>query len=716
MTTRTDKDAGGPRRGSEIGTPRLVDRDGRPSLLTDFDLHLFNEGSHFHLYDRLGAHVVTVDGQPGTMFGVWAPNAERVSVIGDFNGWNRRAHPLAPVASSGIWEGFVPDVGPGALYKYRVVSRHGGYAVDKLDPFATRCELPPRTAAVVWPLGHVWQDAAWMRDRAAKNSADAPISIYEVHFGSWLRADADVDPSYREVGPRLIEHVRECGFTHVEFMPLTEHPFRGSWGYQTTAYFAPTARFGTPDELQALIDELHRGGIGVILDWVPSHFPADEHGLVFFDGTHLFEHADPRRGFHPDWNSCIFDYGRREVASFLISSALFWLSRYHIDGLRVDAVASMLYLDYSRAAGEWLPNERGGRENLEAVAFLERLNQEIERRHPDVQTIAEESTAWPGVTKPVAEGGLGFGFKWDMGWMHDTLSYFRRDPVHRRFHHDELTFKMMYAYAENFILSLSHDEVVYGKGSLLAKMPGDEWQKFANLRLLLAYMFAQPGKKLLFMGAELAQPWEWNHDGSLGWHLLDHPRHAGVRRLVADLNAVYRDQPALHALDHDPHGFAWLEVDARDSSRYSFLRRDRDEHAVVVAFNCTPVVWRNYRLGVPRAGVWRELLNTDSAAYGGSGQGNLGVVEAAPIPAQGLLQSVSLTLPPLAAIFLGSDAPAPELEASDEAVVKTGGTGGEAARTVVLPAVAPPLPGRLAHPRDPAVPVAPLAGKPGPRP
>ncbi|MDR7416663.1 MAG: 1,4-alpha-glucan branching protein GlgB [Armatimonadota bacterium] len=616
-------------------------------LLTEEDVYLFNEGTHLRAYEKLGAHPV----EGGTYFAVWAPNAQRVSVIGDFNGWDPYRHPLSPRGRSGIWEGFVPGVGPGALYKYRITSRHGP-VLDKADPFAFRTETPPGTASVVWDLTYGWTDGEWMADRAKRNAREAPIAIYEVHLGSWRRGENGRFLSYRELASRLAPYVQEMEFTHVEFLPVMEHPYDGSWGYQLTGYFAPTSRYGTPQDFMYLVDTLHRHGIGVILDWVPSHFATDPHGLAFFDGTHLYEHEDPRRGLHPDWGSAIFNYGRHEVQSFLLSSALFWLDRYHADGLRVDAVASMLYLDYSRPEGQWIPNEYGGRENLEAIAFLRRLNEAVYQNHPDVQTIAEESTAWPLVSRPTFLGGLGFGFKWDMGWMHDTLRYMSRDPVYRKYHHEELTFRMLYAFTENFVLPLSHDEVVHGKRSLLEKMPGDDWQKFANLRLLLGYMYGQPGKKLLFMGAELAQRREWSHEMELDWHLLTDPRHRGVQRWVRDLNHAYRTEPALHQLDCEPEGFEWVEPHDRDASVLVFLRKGRQGDLVLVACNFTPVPRPHYRVGVPRPGYWREILNSDAETYGGSGWGNLGGVWAEAIPAHGRPYSLDLTLPPLGAVFL----------------------------------------------------------------
>ncbi len=629
--------------------------DGRHrSLLGDQDLFLFNEGSHVRLYDRLGAHSLRQDGLAGTYFAVWAPAAARVSVIGDFNAWDRDRHPLRPRGNSGIWEGFIPGVAPGAAYKYHLAAASGAYRVDKADPFAFCQELPPRTASVVWDLDYAWGDQAWMAGRGRRQSLRAPLSVYEVHLGSWRRVPEEGDRplTYRELAPRLADYVREMGFTHVEFLPVMEHPFYGSWGYQVTGFFAPTRRYGPPQDLMYLIDYLHRHDIGVILDWVPAHFPTDEHGLIYFDGSHLFEHADPQQRIHPDWNSALFNYGRHEVRSFLLSSALFWLDRYHADGLRVDAVASMLYLDYSRRPGQWVPNAYGGRENLEAISFLRRLNEEVYRHYPDVQTIAEESTAWPMVSRPTYVGGLGFGLKWDMGWMHDTLKYMARDPIHRRHHHNELTFRMVYAFSENFLLPLSHDEVVHGKGSLLARMPGDEWQKFANLRLLLGYMTAEPGKKLLFMGGEFGQWREWNHDASLDWDLAARPMHAGLRRWVADLNRLYRGEPALHELDCDPAGYECIDCADAELSTLSFLRKGASGGDVVlVVCNFTPVPRHGYRVGVPSGGRWRELLNGDAAPYGGSGMGNLGGVEAEPHPVHGRPYSLPLTLPPLAVVF-----------------------------------------------------------------
>jgi 1,4-alpha-glucan branching enzyme len=625
------------------------------SLLTDQDFYLFNEGSHYRIYEKLGAHPMTVDGESGTCFGVWAPNAQEVSVVGDFNGWNGSAHKLVSRGASGIWEGFLPGIGKGTLYKFHIVSRNNGYVADKADPIATFYENPPRTASVVWDLNYEWNDAHWMAHRGAKQTLQAPVSIYEIHLGSWMRVPEDGNRSltYREMAHKLAEYMLRMKFTHVELLPIMEHPFYGSWGYQTTGYFAPTSRYGTPQDFMYLVDHLHQNGIGVVLDWVPSHFPSDEHGLAYFDGTHLYEHADWRKGFHPDWNTYIFNYGRNEVRSFLMSSAMFWLEKYHIDGLRVDAVASMLYLDYSRKAGEWIPNQFGGRENLEAIDFLRRFNQEAYKEHPDIMTMAEESTSWPAVSRPTYVGGLGFGFKWDMGWMHDTLSYFSHAPIHRRFHHNELTFRALYGFTENFLLPLSHDEVVHGKGSLIGKMPGDEWQKFANLRLLFGYMYGQPGKKLLFMGGEFGQVREWGHDGSLEWHVLQYPVHSGTQKWVEELNRVYREQPGLHELDTDPAGFEWVDCNDSGASVLSFLRKGKSpEDTVLVVCNFTPVPREGYRVGVPTDGYWRELLNSDAREYGGSEVGNAGGVNAQRIRAHGRPYSLRLTLPPLAVLFL----------------------------------------------------------------
>jgi 1,4-alpha-glucan branching enzyme len=627
------------------------------TLLTDYDVSLFREGRHHRLYEKLGSHVINNQGRSGTYFALWAPNAQSVSVIGDFNSWKKESHHLGRRwDGSGIWEGFVPEVGAGEVYKYHVTSK-SGLGTDKGDPFAFRWETPPKTGSVVWDLGYDWRDSSWMREREKDNALASPISVYEVHLGSWRRVPEDGNRylTYREIASYLPDYASEMGFTHVEFLPLTEHPFYGSWGYQTTGYFAPTSRYGSPQDLMFLIDELHRRGIGVLLDWVPSHFPTDEHGLAFFDGTHLFEHEDPRRGFHPHWRTSIFNYGRREVRSFLTSSALFWLDRFHADGLRVDGVASMLYLDYGRKDGEWIPNENGGNENLEAVSFLKELNETAYREYPDIQMIAEESTAWPMVSRPTYLGGLGFGLKWDMGWMHDTLDYFSKDPAHRKYHQNQLTFSMWYAFTENFVLPLSHDEVVYGKGSLLNKMPGDTWQKFANLRLLLAYQFLHPGKKLLFMGDELAQWNEWYHEASLDWDLLQHPPHKGIQRLVKDLNEVYRAKPALHELDCDPAGFQWVATDDVENSVLAFVRKGADSgRSVLAVCNFTPVPRYDYTVGVPNPGLWKEILNSDAREYGGSGLGNPGGRTAESVRWHGRDYSVSITLPPLAAVLFES--------------------------------------------------------------
>jgi 1,4-alpha-glucan branching enzyme len=624
------------------------------SLITDNDAYLFNEGSHFRLYDKLGAHFVNHAGTNGVYFAVWAPNAERVFLIGNFNDWQKGSHELSPRGQSGIWEGFFSDIPRGALYKYHIVSRLLGYRVDKADPFSRFNETPPKTASIVWDTEYAWGDHEWMGQRHQRNGLDKPMATYEMHLGSWRRVEQDGNRSlsYRELAPQLADYLMQLGYTHVEFMPLQDHPFFGSWGYQITGYFAPSGNYGTPQDLMYLIDYLHQRGIGVILDWVPSHFPSDEHGLGFFDGTHLYEHADPRQGYHPEWHSFIFNYGRTEVQSFLISNALFWLEQYHIDGLRVDAVASMLYLDYARKEGEWVPNQYGGRENIAAIDFLRRFNREVYKHFPDTQTIAEESTDWPMVSRPDYVGGLGFGLKWDMGWMHDTLEYMRKDSVHRRFHHDKLTFRMLYAYHENFVLPLSHDEVVYGKGSLLEKMSGDDWQKFANLRALYGYMYAQPAKKLLFMGGEFGQRSEWTHDRSLDWDLLQYPSHSGIQKWLGDLNRFYRGEPALHELDCDPAGFEWIDCGDADSSIVSLLRKGKSTSTLVLAVcNFTPVPRDNYGLGAPRGGFWREVLNSDGLEYGGSGVGNSGGLVAATKPLHGRPYSLTLTLPPLAVVF-----------------------------------------------------------------
>jgi 1,4-alpha-glucan branching enzyme len=622
-------------------------------MVTDYDRYLFNEGNHRAVHRMLGAHIE----EGGTRFAVWAPSARSVSVIGQFNDWDRAAAPLQPQGQSGIWTGFVEGAGRGDVYKYYIRGARD-HQVEKADPVGFRHELPPRTGSIIWDLDYEWGDREWMAGRGERNALGAPISIYEVHLGSWMRPPDREFHNYRELAPHLVDHVTRTGFTHVEFLPVMEHPFFGSWGYQTTGYFAPTSRFGTPQDFMYLVDQLHQAGIGVILDWVPSHFPTDEHGLGFFDGTHLFEHADPRKGYHPDWKSSIFNYGRDEVRSFLISSALFWLEAYHADGLRVDAVASMLYLDYSREAGEWIPNVHGGRENLEAINFLRRMNEAIYEAHPDVQTYAEESTAWPMVSRPTSIGGLGFGFKWDMGWMHDTLKFLERDAIHRGHHYDEITFRGVYMFTENYTLPLSHDEVVHGKGSLLRKMPGDDWQKRANLRLLLAYMYGQPGKKLLFMGGEFGQWNEWAHEKQLQWELLQQPGHEGLSNLTGALNRLYRGQPALHSTDVMPEGFEWVVGDDRRNSVVAFLRRGHDPRQVVLCvYNLTPVPRPGYRIGVEPGGAWDVLLDTDAEMFGGSGHRDAAQrLETEKEPAHGRATSLRLSLPPLAALFL---APAP---------------------------------------------------------
>ncbi len=620
------------------------------TVANEQDIYLFREGTQANLHRFLGCELLGADA--GARFGVWAPNAAEVSVIGDWNGWDRAATPLsARTDGSGIWEGMAPGVRHGHAYKYRIVSRNGGRVLEKADPLAICCEAPPATASRAWALGYEWRDAAWMGTRLSRNALDAPLSIYEVHLGSWRRRDGGF-LNYRELAHALAEYLNDLGFTHVELMPITEHPFYGSWGYQTTGFFAPTARYGTPQDFMYFVDYLHSKGIGVLLDWVPSHFPEDAHGLADFDGTHLYEHADPRQGFHPEWNSAIFNFGRHEVRSFLISSALFWLDTYHLDGLRVDGVASMLYLDYARKAGEWIPNRFGGRENLEAIQFLRTLNEAVYREHPDAMTIAEESTAWPLVSRPVEVGGLGFGLKWNMGWMHDTLAYMQQDPLYRKYHHSQLTFSMIYAFNENFVLPLSHDEVVYGKGSLIGKMPGDDWQKFANLRALYGYMWGHPGKKLMFMGGEFGQRREWTHDGELEWWVNERPEHAGVRRWVRDLNRVYRAEKSLHQIDFAAAGFEWIDADNAQMSVTAFVRKSPAGAPLLVVTNFTPMPHRNFLLGISARGMWREILNSDAREYGGSGWGNLGSVESAPVAAHGRLDALSLNLPPLATIML----------------------------------------------------------------
>ncbi len=627
-----------------------------PPLLGELDAYLLAEGRHRRAYEKLGAHVTEIEGVAGVAFAVWAPNAKRVSVVGPFNDWDGRRHLMRLRHDCGVWELFIPGIGPEMLYKYEIKARSGMLMALKADPFGFYAERPPATGSVVWDLDRFsWQDAAWQTQRNATSDRGAPITIYEVHLGSWRRQDNDGRSylSYRELADALAPYARDMGFTHIELLPVSEYPFDGSWGYQPIGLFAPTSRYGTPDDFRAFVDRCHREGLGVIIDWVAGHFPEDAHGLGFFDGTHLYEHVDPRQGRHPDWGTLIFNYGRNEVANYLLANAMFWTDRYHIDGLRADAVASMLYLDYSRPAGEWSPNRYGGRENLEAIAFLKHLNEMVYAEGGGAFTVAEESTAWPMVTRPTDVGGLGFGYKWNMGWMHDTLLYMSKEPVHRRYHHDLLTFGLLYAFSENFILPLSHDEVVHGKGSLIGKMPGDRWQKFANLRAYYGFMYTMPGKKLLFMGGEFAQTAEWNHDRGLDWDLLTDPLHAGVQRLVRDLNGLYRAVPALHQRDCEPDGFDWIDCNDTDQSVLSYLRRgvNPDECAVIVC-NFTPVVREAYRIGVPRRGFYRERLNTDSADYGGGNVGNFGGVTAQAVPWHGHSHSVSVTLPPLATLIL----------------------------------------------------------------
>jgi len=626
------------------------------SLLSDFDVHLFKEGHHFQLYNKLGAHQLTRGNQKGTYFAVWAPNAASVSVVGDFNGWNRTSHPLgARWDSSGIWEGFIPQVDVGSMYKYFIRSSVNDYEAEKCDPFAFFCEVPPKTASVVWDLEYQWKDNDWMKKRRANNALNAPVTIYEVHLGSWRRVveEGGRYMTYSEHANYLVDYVKRMGFTHVELMPVMQHPFYGSWGYQTLGYFSPASMYGNPQELMYLVDRFHQNDIGVILDWVPSHFPSDGHGLSYFDGTHLYEHGDPLKGFHPDWKSYIFNNGRNEVKEFLISSALFWLEKYHVDGLRVDAVASMLYLDYSRKEGEWVPNIYGGRDNIESIEFIKQMNNVIYTQFPDVQMIAEESTAWACVSRPTYAGGLGFGMKWNMGWMHDTLEYFQKDPVYRKHHHNELTFSMLYAFTENFVLSLSHDEVVHGKGSMIGKMPGDDWQKFANLRLLYTYMYTHPGKKLLFMGSEFGQWAEWNHDHSLEWHLLKYAPHQGLQRLVADLNHLVRGESALHERDFDGEGYEWIDCGDWQGSILTYARKNpATGEMILVACNFTPVPRLKYLVGAPRSGFWREVLNSDAKEYGGSGIGAKGGLWAEPVPTCGRNSSLALDLPPLGVLVL----------------------------------------------------------------
>lgn len=620
------------------------------SLLTDFDIHLFKTGKHFKLYEKMGSHITTMNGKKGTYFAVWAPNARAVSVIGNFNGWNNGKHALSPRwDESGIWEGFFTDIHKGEVYKYAIHSNTGDY-LEKADPFALFAEVPPKTASIVWETNYTWKDKKWLEKRKSEIGKTKPYSVYELHIGSWRRKleDGNRSLSYGELATELVDYVKEMGFTHVEFLPVMEHPFFGSWGYQVTGYYAPSSRYGAPEDFMYLVDCLHQAGIGVILDWVPSHFPGDDHGLYKFDGTHLYEHEDPRKGFHPDWKSYIFNYGRNEVRSILISNAIYWLDRFHIDGLRVDAVASMLYLDYSRKEGEWIPNQYGGRENIESIVFLKEFNEQVYSHFPDIITIAEESTAWPGVSRPTYLGGLGFGQKWMMGWMHDTLHYFQNDPVHRKYHQNEITFSIMYAFTENFMLPLSHDEVVHGKGSLMGRMPGDEWRRFANLRLLFGYMYTHPGTKLLFMGGEFGQTSEWNHDHSLDWHLLQYAPHKGVQSLMKDLNALYKQEPALYKYAFEERGFEWVDYSDHQNSVMIYQRKadERDELLLVIC-NFTPQTLSQYRVGVPYRGQWKEIFNSDDLKYGGSGALNQGNLNTSPIKYHNRDYSVALTLPPL---------------------------------------------------------------------
>ena len=623
------------------------------SLFSDFDISLFKAGKHFRIYEKLGSHILEINGQKGTYFAVWAPSAKEVSVVGDFNYWTDNEHQLfVRWDSSGIWEGFIPGVGKGSRYKYKITSAIDNIKTEKADPYARKCEHPPATASIVWEDDYSWKDKKWLNSRKTKNALDQPISVYEVHLASWKRKyEENRSLSYLEMADELVNYVKEMGYTHVEFMPAMEYPYDPSWGYQVTGYYAPTSRFGTPDEFKHLVDAFHRKNIAVIMDWVPSHFPEDAHGLGRFDGSHLYEHPDHRRGYHPDWKSLIFNYGRNEVRSFLISNAIFWIEQYHIDGLRVDAVASMLYLDYSREEGEWEPNIFGGNENLEAISFLKDLNMEIYQSFEGVQTIAEESTSYTGVSKPIYLGGLGFGMKWMMGWMHDTLEYFKKDSIYRQYHQNDISFSLTYAFSENFTLPLSHDEVVYGKKSLLGRMPGDEWQRFANLRLMYAYMYSHPGNKLLFMGGEIGQYEEWNYNGSLDWNLLDYPIHIGLNTLVKDLNKVYKKHPALYEKQFSPDGFEWISYDDSQNAILCFIRKGKDsKDDIVIICNFTPTVLNDYRIGVPRGEKLKEILNTDNSKYEGSGvKNNKLTIENQAF--HGRDYSVALTVPPLAAVF-----------------------------------------------------------------
>jgi 1,4-alpha-glucan branching enzyme len=688
-------------------------------VLGELDLHLLTEGTHLRIFEKLGAHPTTVDNVAGCAFAVWAPNAKRVSVIGDFNGWDGRRHPMRFRHECGVWELFVPGVGAGTIYKYELKDRFGNLLAEKTDPFAFYAEVPPKSASIVTdPTPYAWSDGEWMRSRGHRNDRDAPVTIYEVHLGSWRRRPEEGNRylTYREFADELVPYVKDLGFTHIELMPVHEHPFDGSWGYQPVGLFAPTSRYGTPDDFRYFIDQCHKAGLGVLIDWVAGHFPSDAHGLVYFDGTHLYEHSDPRLGKHMDWDTLIYNYGRREVMNFLLSNALYWMDEFHIDGLRVDAVASMLYLDYSRKEGEWIPNIYGGRENLEAIDFLKRMNELVYGHHEGVMTVAEESTAWPMVSRPTYLGGLGFGYKWNMGWMNDTLRYMCNDPIHRRYHHNLLTFGLLYAFTENFILPLSHDEVVHGKGSLLNKMPGDGWQQFANLRCYFAFMWTMSGKKLLFMGGEFGQGNEWNHKESLDWHLLEFPLQQGILALVRDLNGLYRGQPALYETDCVPEGFEWIDCHDSDNSIISYIRlaRDRDDFLVVVC-NFTPVVRHGYRIGVPKDGPYAELLNTDAGCYAGSGTGNAGRVDAEPISTHGRPYSLNLVLPPLAALVLKPIPPEPIAEepiAEEPIAAEAQGEAKAEATVETRPGAAPPAPAATVTPAPAAVKAAPPAPAP----
>lgn len=618
------------------------------SLLTDFDSDLFKSGKHFNLHEKLGSFPLTHEGEKGTHFAVWAPNAETVQVIGDFNYWNGEGYELYPRwDGTGIWEGFVPGIGQGTVYKYRIHSNSHGQVLEKGDPFAVHWEVPPKTASIVWGIDYKWKDSKWLKKRKSSNQLNQPFSVYEVHIGSWKRKENGESLSYKELSKELVQYVKEMGYTHIELLPVTEHPFFGSWGYQCTGYFAPSSRYGTPEDFMGMIDAFHKAEIGVIIDWVPSHFPSDAHGLYNFDGTHLYEHSDPRQGYHPDWSSYIFNLGRNEVRSFLISSALFWLDVCHADGLRVDAVASMLYLDYSRKEGEWIPNQYGGRENLEAISFLKELNEACFGAVEGIQTIAEESTAWPAVSRPTYLGGLGFGMKWMMGWMHDTLEYFQKDPYYRQYHHNSITFSLNYAFTENFMLPLSHDEVVHGKGPLIDRMPGDEWQRFANLRLLYGYMYTHPGTKLVFMGGEIGQTSEWKHDYSVDWHLLELPQHEGMQKLTKDLNALYKNEPALFENSFSAEGFEWIELNDYQNSALSYIRKGKNAaDDIIVVCNFTPVVREEYGLGT-NGGKWKEIFNSDNRLYWGSGVHNEGIISPKKKPMHGRSHSMTIKMPPL---------------------------------------------------------------------